>query len=114
MPGMKAGKLRHRVIVEKDEGENQDAQGHVTHDWQEFTTRWAAVEPIGGRELWNARQNQPDLTHRVRMRFDKKTNEITADMRINFGGRYLHLLEPPRKIQEERNIELEFLCREAK
>ena len=111
---MKAGKLRHRITIEKNYGDDQDAQGHVTEDWQAFDIRWAAVEPIGGRELWNARQLQPDITHRVRIRWDSKADTITADMRIDYRGRILHLLEPPRKIQEERNIELEFLCREAK
>ena len=67
-----------------------------------------------GRPVWNARQLQPDITHRVRIRWDKKADTITAAMRIDYAGRILHLLEPPRKIQEERNIELEMLCREAK
>lgn len=111
---MKAGKLRHRIIIEKNYGENQDAQGHVTDDWQPYLRRWASVEPIGGRELWNARQLQPDITHRVRIRWDAVADTITAAMRINHRGRYLHLLEPPRKAQEERDIELEMLCREAK
>ncbi len=112
---MKAGALRHRVVVQQDTGTTQDAQGHVTESWATYATRWASIEPLSARELWNARQLQPDITHRVRMRWDSLTDAITSKMRIQYDTtRYLYLLEPPRKVQAERDIEIEMLCREAK
>lgn len=32
-------------------------------------TRWASVEPLSGRELWQAQQVRPDVSHKITMRF---------------------------------------------
>lgn len=109
-----AGEKEHRVVIQKDMGGTQDAQGHETPNWQTYAERWASIQPLSARELWQARQLQPDITHRVKMWWDSKTDGITADMRIQHRtDRYLYLLEPPRNV-DERNIEIEMLCREAK
>lgn len=110
---MRAGKLYHRVTIQQDAGTTQDAQGHVTPSWSTLATRWASVQPLSGRELWQARQLQPDITHRVILRYDPSIATFSAKMRIVHDGRNLYPVEPPRNM-DERKIQLEVLCREAK
>lgn len=111
---MKAGKLRHRIEVQHDTSTTVDAAGHITPSNQPFGKRWASIEHLSGRELWNAQQVQPDVTHRVRIRYLDGLNER---MRLRFKergktDRYLNILTINNV--QERDIEQELLCMEAK
>lgn len=67
---MEAGKLRHRVTIEAPDDE-QDASGQVNPDdqWTTSQTRYAAVEPLSGRNLEIARQIAAEITHKFTFRF---------------------------------------------
>lgn len=109
---MEAGKLRHRVVIEKNTP-SLDAYGQPVPGWPPgggavFALRWASVEPLRGRELFTAQQVKPDVTHRVRLRWLKG---LTTAMRIRHAGRYLNIDSIINR--DERNIELELICHEA-
>lgn len=101
---MRAGKLRHRVTVERPQ-EAAGAYGEAQVSWEPMATVWASVEPVSGREFFAAAQVQTDITHRVRMRY---LAGVTPKHRIRFGERLLDV-RLVRNI-EERNAELELLC----
>lgn len=104
---MQAGKLRHRVTIEQ-RTQTFDANGSPTDTWTAFATVWASVEPLSGRELLNAEQIQPVVSHRVRLRY---LSGVQPEMRVLHDSRALNIESVINK--EERNIELELLCSEA-
>lgn len=69
-----AGKLRHRVRVQKP-SRSADAQGNPVIGWENETNagidgiRWASLEPLRSRELFLAAQAAVRSTHRMRMRW---------------------------------------------
>ena len=64
---MRAGKLRHRVAIQEPV-ENKDVHGGITRTWRTVDTVWASVEPLSGRELFEAQQINKRVTVRVGMR----------------------------------------------
>lgn len=105
---MRAGQLRHEIEIQQTT-DTLDAAGQPTRSWTTFANVWASIEPVSGSELVVARQLDPKTTHKVTMRY---LSGVTAKMRIRHGTRYLEPVEPPRNT-DERNIMLEFLCKEA-
>jgi SPP1 family predicted phage head-tail adaptor len=65
---MRAGLLRHRVQVQSPTG-TQDEYGQAVLGWTTLGARWASVEPLMGREMWQAQQVQADTTHKVTLRY---------------------------------------------
>lgn len=103
---MKAGQLRHRVTIERlDVG--QDSAGAIVESWSEFAVVWAAVEPIGGREYWQAQQVAAENSVRVRIRY---VEGVVPTMRIVYGSRKLNILAVVDI--EERHRELQLMCSE--
>jgi len=103
------GDRRHRVtIVQPSE---TITRGEPVVTWSDVATRWASVEPLAGRELWNARQVQPDVTHRVTLRYESGM-AINTKWRLRLAsGRILDIVSVTRP--EERPIDWVLDCKEA-
>ena len=107
---MHIGKLRHRLDIQNcatSSGETQDTFGEPIRTWTTSETVWASVEPLTGRERFQAQQVQPEVTHKVKMRYNTSVN---AKSRLLYGSRVLQVeavMNP-----EERNAEFEILCKE--
>lgn len=67
MSRTRIGKLRHHVEVQA-QTETRGDQGQIGRDWKTIAKRWASIEPLSGREFWQAQQVQSTVTHRVKMR----------------------------------------------
>ena len=104
---MNAGKLRHRVTIQKLE-EVDDGYGGIEEKWQDMITVWAVVEPLRGNERYTAQQVQAELTHKVTIRYKPG---IKPDMRLKYGDRILEI-EAVIDV-EERHRWLELLCSEV-
>jgi SPP1 family predicted phage head-tail adaptor len=102
---MFAGKLRHRVRLQ-DEVETPDGAGGLTSVWTDIATFWAEVLTTAGRELTQARQSTPTLSHMVRCRYRR---DITADMRLVYNEGVLRIAAPPQD-PDGRQRELIILC----
>ena len=103
---MNSGKLRHRVTVE-GLTETQDASGDVVKSYTVLGSVWAAIEPLSGREYFQAQQVVSEATSRIRLRY---LPGVVPSSRVLFGSRVfdvLHVANP-----EERNVELLLLCKE--
>lgn len=64
---MRAGRLRQRVQIQ-ERAETRDEHGGTEPNWNTIATVWASVEPLRGRELFEAQQLKERTTMRVRMR----------------------------------------------
>ena len=103
---MQSGRLRHRIDLETNVG-TTNTFGAITDTWSLWTTLWASVEPLSGRELLQAQQMQADITHRVRFRY---VSGVTAKMRVAYGSRYFNILSVIN--DQERNREIVLMCKE--
>jgi SPP1 family predicted phage head-tail adaptor len=106
---MKIGKLRHKITIEY-KANVPDGAGGWTEDWVAFASNVAAsVEPISGKEYFEAQQTQSEVTHKIRIRFK---SGITSAMRVNFKGRIFAMTSPPIN-WEERNRDMMLMCSEV-
>lgn len=104
---MKAGELRHKIAIQ-NLSTTRDGFGGVVETWTTIATAWARVEPLSGREFWEARKMNSDISMKITMR--ASGINISPRMRIALNGRHVYI-EVVREI-EERGIELILLCRE--
>lgn len=80
---MEAGKLRHRVIIQRLSNEGQDPMtGDIVANWADLKTVWASVEPLSVREFIQAGASQSEVTTRITMR---KTDVKAADRILHRG-----------------------------
>jgi len=105
---MRAGKLRHRIEIQKVTESTDSVSGEVTREWTTIETVWGSIRPMRGTERFEASQVSPQATHKVNLRYDSR---ITSAHRLRFNSRIFGI-EFPLNVNE-RNIELELLCKEA-
>lgn len=88
---MRAGTLRHRVLIEQLVAGSpaQNAGGEPEESWTEFASRYAAVEPMKGRELLAAQQINSEVTTLIRMR---SLQGVTPKMRAVYATRNYDIL----------------------
>ena len=109
---MRAGDLRHRITVQYPV-ENQDSAGQPIPTWTTLFSAWAAIEPLSAREYLSAQQANSDISIRIRIRARPASEtRVSAKMRVLFGSRMLEIVAPPIEVQE-RNREVQLLCREV-
>ena len=103
---MKIGKLRQRITIQQL-STNTDSFGQGEKGWTHFATCWAAVEPLSGKEFWNAQTIAAEITTRVKIRYREG---VKPTMRILFGSRIFEIkaITDP----EEAKRELQILCSE--
>jgi len=99
--------MRHRITLEAPT-ETQTADGSVTRTWAPFAAVWASVEPLLGREYFDAQREQADVSHRVCMRY---LAGVTHSMRVSWGPRVFEIESVLNA--GERNRELILMCRES-
>ncbi len=106
---MQAGKLRHPITIQSS-STTRNTNGETVPIWQDVANRRASVEPLSGREMWQARQIDASVTHRVTLRADAALN-ITPKMRVLFNGRIfdINFADKPDEITRKYNL----FCTEA-
>lgn len=105
---MQAGRLRHRIIIQEPVTARNGYNETIT-TWARVAEVWASVEPLSGREFFDAEHQQSDITHRVVLRF---RGGITAEMRVLHHGRDLRVQSVINA--KERGRELQLMCRETR
>lgn len=78
---MRSGPLRHRVTIQR-RVESQNPDGGIVWSWVDHATVWAAIEPIMGREYFDAAQVHSEVSVRIRMRY---RSDMHTTMRIRHG-----------------------------
>lgn len=100
------GKLRHRITLQKSVVTHDDI-GQELEEWQDVATVWASVEPLSGKEYFNAQQINSAISTKIGMRY---LPGITTDMRVYFKRHPYNILSIINL--EERNLYLQLLCSE--
>ncbi len=73
--------LRHRITIQK-QAASQDGAGGSIISWGDFKSIWAQIEPLSGRELYEAQRLSNRVTHKVTVRY---LANLTPDMRVKHG-----------------------------
>ena len=105
-PTIAAGTLRQRVAVQA-KTEERDASGGIVETWTTQHTRWARVEPLRGKELFEAQAVDARLTTKVTMR---AYAGLSATQRLVYGTRVLNIVSVMDL--DERHITTVALCTE--
>lgn len=106
---VRIGALRHTVEI-WEETETRDAAGGVVKTWSKKATRKAAIEPLKGREFFEAQQLGAEITHKVTMRYYDGLD--STDHRLRFGTRVFNIMAPPINV-DERNWKHLLMCKET-
>ena len=104
MLNMQAGRLRHRVLIQKYE-QTFDGWGTPIKGWADWAQVWAAIEPLRGQEFIAAQAAQSSTTVRVRIR---RRPGITTEMRLVFEGRFYNIKAVIET--ETRRREVQLMC----
>ncbi len=101
---MEAGKLRHRIGLERYENGGQDPETGwaLPAAWVEFGKAWAEVTPVSAKELIAAAATQVKYDTRIKIRYRKDINEKD---RIRFRDQLYNIIG----IQPDANSGLEYL-----
>jgi len=103
-PIIHAGELRHRAVFLQKLV--QVKSGVSTTQWLTAFTRWCKVEPLSGREFWQAaavnRENEVHFTVRYR-------NDVLPAMRMLMDGK-LYDITSVLDV-DNRHVKLELLAR---
>ena len=96
---MNPGLLRHRVQLQAATEARTSTKVNPQKTWATYATVYAAIDPMNGREFWNARQVDADVTGKVTIRF---RTDVQAKHRIVYGTRTLYLASPPMDMDGRR------------
>lgn len=66
---MEAGKLRHRVSLQRNDFTQDPVTGAIKDGWTEYAKVWASVEPLSARDLIAAQGVQSKVTARMVIRY---------------------------------------------
>lgn len=103
---MRIGRLRHRITHQQ----RTATQHGEPSQWATVGTYWAAVAPMPSAEAVAAQQQiQEVVTHQVTLRGGKT---ISLRDRFLLGNRVLNIVDIQNV--DERDIQLNILCREVK
>lgn len=98
-----AGELRHRVAFLQRVVTVKS--GVVSEVWTPAFVCWAAVEPLAGREYWQAATTNRENEVRFTIRFRRDVDEA---MRLQYGGVQYHITSVINP--NSRNVKLEVLA----
>ncbi|WP_202444518.1 phage head closure protein [Schauerella aestuarii] len=76
---LSSGKLRHRVVIQRQQNTQDPDTGDLTTTWVDLASVWASIEPLSAREFVQSSATQSNITARVTIRYRKG---IDATMRI--------------------------------
>ena len=85
---MQAGKLRHRINLQKKVTGRNPETGGISEEWQSVTTVWASIEPLSAREFIAAGATQASITPRITIRY---RDGVTAQMRAVSRGKIYNI-----------------------
>lgn len=76
---------RNKLIVFERKIPPLDYMVAEVPDWPEVCKAWCSLEPLTGRELFQAQQVQSQTTHKVCLTYTAETARITSDCRLKLA-----------------------------
>lgn len=104
---------KHRLTIQK-RTRVSDGEGGFIADWKDWKEVYATVKPLSSYERIQYQRLDADISHSVKMRFDKDlvNRKSKPLIRFIFNKRILDIKGVPVNV-DERNFELEFNCVET-
>ena len=97
--GVNPGDLRHRILILQKVATTTDSDGYPIETWKPFFPAWAKVEPVAGREYFQAAAVQAQRQVRFTIRCRRG---ITAAMRLRWDGQDYEIKGPPIDLGGQR------------
>lgn len=97
-------------VFRQASGTTPNTDGQIPEVESLFIERWAKIMPTRGMERFLAQQNQADVMYRIRVHYDRRTNEITPKMWIRIvdaDGTRLNIARIYDPDRRRRELELE-------
>lgn len=107
MKALCAGQLRHQVTLQS-RTVSVASNGDPTSVWTTYATTWAVVEPLTGREYWESRATQSEVTHRVTLRH---RSGVSPTDRVVYKSRNLDVVAVRNLEERDRILVLD--CKES-
>jgi len=104
---MRAGKLRHRVTIQRAT-ETQSDSGEVSRTWSTLATVWADIKPTSGAEAFRSGKIRADVGFLVTIRGGVAA---APSDRISLSGRTLEIVSVAD--EDERGVTLTLGCNEV-
>jgi SPP1 family predicted phage head-tail adaptor len=101
-------KMRKRVELQSVT-ETTSGLGETSRAWATYSTVWAAIKPLQGRELYYAQQIHSEATTQITIRY---SSAVVTKNRVKFGSRIFQILDV--KNIDEKSERLELLTVEIK
>jgi SPP1 family predicted phage head-tail adaptor len=76
---IEAGRLRHRVKVQRQIQSQDTLTGQITVAWETIATVWADIQPLSAREFIQSQSMQSQIVARIVIRY---RDGIGASMRL--------------------------------
>ena len=83
MSELASGDLDRRITIETPQPGSKSGSGAKTPTWTEFAKRWASKRDLKGREYFEGRQDQGEVTTEFRIRY---LTGLKREMRILLDG----------------------------
>ena len=104
---MKARLLNKKITIQKLGEAVDDFGGIIEGGYQDFTTVWASINPVTGKEAFLSNTDFATVSHKIKIRY---LAGIDASMRIFWNDRVFEIKYFIN--YQEANREIEFLCEE--
>lgn len=98
------GRLNKRITIQQDTGTSLSAYGEKTTTWTDLYTCWASIQPLRGRELYEAKQVFPQVEGKIIMRY----YDVKPEYRVKYGTRYFKILSVIHHDEGGRVTELRY------
>jgi SPP1 family predicted phage head-tail adaptor len=98
---------RDKLITLQRRGTTQDTTGQVVETWTQLEQAWASIDPVSGREYFNASGERAEVTHKVSIWYGPT---VAPRDRLVYGSRVFDI----RSVINvgERNRDLLLMCTE--
>jgi SPP1 family predicted phage head-tail adaptor len=109
---MRAGRLRNRLEIWRDVPITNeiDEGGHPKVKATRIRRIWADVAPQSGKEYQEAKQQNAELTHLIKVRYESAADLQPTDY-LKLGGRRLDVLYRMNVMERDRELQLQ--CKEV-
>ncbi|KAA0017110.1 phage head closure protein [Salinicola corii] len=109
---MRAGRLRHRVTIQR-QGEGKDELGQPVEGWEDVATVWAEVTGLSGREYIASGGEQSEVSMQVLMRYRTGIDETMQVIHPppTGGGEIYEIISA---LPDARRRQLILMCKSAR
>lgn len=85
---MQAGKLRHRITLQKSAKAQSPVTGEIVNSWVDVAKLWADVVDLSAREFVTAQAGQSEITSRITIRYRE---DVTSKDRILYRSQIYNI-----------------------